>query len=89
MSMAIVAHFCPQLHALLLKGVLRRGKDQASIVSILFFNWIGPLVQLAYTQPLSLEHLYPLPSKSSTSALLTRFEKAWAEQLAKPEGQRR
>ena len=65
------------------------GKKEAGIFSILMFGWIRPLVQLAYARPLSPENLYAIPSTSNSEALLTRFEAAWEEQLAKPEGQRR
>lgn len=72
-----------------LQGALSGGKDEAGIFSVLVFGWVGPLVQLAYTRPLSPENLYAIPSTSNTEALLTRFETAWEKQLAKPEGQRR
>lgn len=79
----------PFLRVLQPKGTLSGGKDKASILSILHFNWIGPLVKIACNQPLQAEHLYPLPPESSSSALLARFEEAWEEQFAKPKGQRK
>ena len=72
-----------------LQGMPPGGKEQAGIFSKLMFGWIGPLVQLAYARPLLLDNLYPIPTTSNTDVLLARFEEAWGEQLAKPEGQRR
>lgn len=71
------------------QNVAPGGREQASLLSKLLFNWIGPLVELAYVRPVEPENLYPLPSASRTALLLARFEGAWGEQLAKPTGERR
>lgn len=65
------------------------GREGASWPSVVFFTWITPLVKLAYGEPLELKHLFPLPSRSKTAVLTSRFEEAWRAELRKTKGERR
>lgn len=51
--------------------------DQAGFLSKLTFSWIGPLLSLGYSKPLSLEDIPSLDSEDEANIAYLKFKQAW------------
>ncbi|XP_015866661.3 ABC transporter C family member 8-like [Ziziphus jujuba] len=58
---------------------------QASFFSKLSFSWIGPLLSLGYSKPLSLKDIPPLVSENEARLAYQKFAQAW-DSLSRDKG---
>ncbi|KAI9203174.1 P-loop containing nucleoside triphosphate hydrolase protein [Polychytrium aggregatum] len=52
-------------------------ENDASWFSLLFFNWLTPIVLKGYRNPLQIDDLYPLNPKRTSDDMFHRFWTAW------------
>ncbi|RSM11839.1 hypothetical protein CDV31_006607 [Fusarium ambrosium] len=53
----------------------------ANWLSILFFNWLSPVLRTGYTRPLQTDDLYDMPGHRLAEDHADKLEKCWSERL--------
>lgn len=57
-------------------------ESSAKWLSLLFFQWLAPLLRTGYTRPLQADDLYTLPANRQATAHADLLERSWAARLA-------